>query len=266
MRKTAFLALAVTLAAGPALAGATPWQEIAPGAKARLISADRVEDGTLLAGLELDMPAGTRTYWRIPGETGIPPQLDFSGSTGLGDAVIDWPFPRTDRSSGYIDYVYSGPVVIPVRLRSRGADGTLIAAVSLGICSDICVPAQASFSLPVSLAKPDAAQGIRLDQAEAQVPIAWDGPEPAFGAVTATPDGIRLAAPHASIDPASLIADVGDPAILFETPQKSPDGDLWTLKLLGGASGAGLEGRTIRLTFMTPSGPYEVTRHVDASR
>jgi len=83
--------------------------------------------------------------------------------------------------------------------------------------------------------------------------------------VTATARGIELDGLDHSIDPSSLIVDVGDPAILFETPQKSPDGNLWTAKLLGGAATTGLEGRGIQLTFMTPSGPYTVDGRIAAS-
>ena len=46
---------------------------------------------TLLAGLQLDMPANTKTYWRVPGETGIPSEFDFSASVGLTSGTIDWP-------------------------------------------------------------------------------------------------------------------------------------------------------------------------------
>src|SRR3569833_2163593 len=99
--------LIVTLAASPALAGATAWQDIAPGVRARLISADTVTGGTTRAGLELDLPAGTHTYWRIPGETGIPAEFDFAGSTGLGAPVIDWPYPEIDHTGGYLGYIYT---------------------------------------------------------------------------------------------------------------------------------------------------------------
>ena len=256
--------LCLTLAATPALAAATPWQDLAPGVRARVISADTLSNGMTVAGLEIDMPKTTKTYWRVPGETGIPPQLDFSQSAGLSAPAIDWPYPEIDRSQGYLDYVYHGPLVVPIHLAAAGPVATLDLSIMLGVCSDMCIPAQAKFSLPISFARPDAGQSIRLDQAEAKTPIPWDKPAPAFGEVTATADGIAVANPDPSVDPNSLIADVGDPAILFETPQKSPDGTLWTLKLLGGAA-AGLEGRAVQLTFMTPAGPYAVSRQIAAA-
>jgi DsbC/DsbD-like thiol-disulfide interchange protein len=139
--------------------------------------------------------------------------------------------------------------------------------VTLGICSDICVPTTARFTLPLSFAAPDAAQSIRLDQAMAQTPILWDQPGRPFGTVEAGLDGsLHLLSPDPSIDPASVIADVGDPAILFETPQKSPDGAIWTLKPLGGAAKAELEGSSVQLTFETPNGPYAVTHVIAPSQ
>ena len=255
------LSLCVTLAAGPALAGATAWQEIAPGVKARLISSDSVSNGASLAGLELDMPGATNTYWRVPGESGIPTEFDFTGSTGITDPVVHWPFPQIADTGGYRDYIYRGPVVFPIALKTAGT-GTLKAAITLGICSDMCVPAHAEFSLPLNSAKSDPAQSIRIDQAEATTPIAWDRSGDPVAAVTASPGGLALSGLDPSIDPTSLIADVGDPSILFETPQKSPDGTLLTLKLLGGAAGTKLEGRDVQLTFMTPNGPYVVSRKI----
>jgi hypothetical protein len=84
--------------------------------------------------------------------------------------------------------------------------------------------------------------------------------------VTATADGIRVADPAPAVDPASIIADLGDPALLFDTPQKSPDGRSLTLKLLDEAGAKGLEGRSVQLTFMTAEGPYVVTRQIGAAQ
>ena len=257
--------LSVTLLATPAFAGATPWQDIAPGARARLISADAVKDGKLLAGLELDLPADTKTYWRIPGEAGIPTQFDFAGSTGISDSLVLWPYPEIDKTEGLTDYVYHGHTVLPIELTASGGEGQLEASVVLGVCSDICVPAQAKFSLPITTGAPDPEQSLRLDQAVALTPIAWDQPNPPFGAVTATSNGLAIASIDPAVDPRSLIADVGDPAILFAAPQKSPEGGTWLLKLLGGSAAPGLEGRTVQLTFRTAMGPYAVSQKIAAA-
>src|SRR3569623_814122 len=254
----------VTLATSPALAGATAWQDIAPGVRARLISADVVTAGKAVAGLELDLPRGTNIYWRIPGETGIPTEIDFAGSSAVGTPGIAWPYPEIYRVGEKLDYIYRGPLVLPIVLTPSAGSATLAVKATMGDCSDICVPAAVSLSLPMTFGKADPGQSIRLDQAQADVPIAWDKPDPPVRSVTATAQGVAVAGLDHSIAPSSVIADVGDPAILFETPQKSPDSDVWSLKLLGGVAATGLEGRGIQLTFKTPSGPYVFSAKIAA--
>ena len=172
--------LSLTLLAGPAHAGETPWQEVAPGVTLRLISSGQVKaDGTTLIGLEIDMPETTRTYWRVPGETGLPTELDFAGSTGIRSHRILWPYPIRHETADYLDYAYFGPTVLPVELTLEpGASGIELSAV-LGICSDICVPAQARFSLPLDDAAPDRPNGLRIRQALAMTPMEWTAdPQP----------------------------------------------------------------------------------------
>ena len=259
------LPLIFILLATPAVAGETVWQELAPGVRARLISSDVLKaDGTTLIGIELDMPENTKTYWRIPGETGIPAELDFAGSRGVAGHEVLWPYPTVDHVQGYLDYVYYGPTVLPVVLTvEKDASTSIELATTLGVCSDICVPAIATFSLPLTFAKADAGHGVRLNQAVALAPIPWDGPDSAVGEVTydtATP-GLRIPLADPAIDQNSLIADTGDPLVLFGTPQKSPDNHSVFLPLLGSAS-ADLGGQTVRITFMTDMGPYEIWRQV----
>jgi DsbC/DsbD-like thiol-disulfide interchange protein len=256
----------VTLAASPALAAATAWQDLAPGVRARLVSSDTIVDGKTLAGLELDMPPGTKTYWRIPGETGIPTEIDFSASSGVPSATILWPFPEIDRSQGYLDFVYHGQLVLPFELTLDGA-ATLSAAITMGICDEICVPASASFSLPLGTS-PDAAQSLRLRQAIATTPIPWDHASVPFVDVRLDSNGtaLLLIEPNPGIDPTRLIAEAGNPVRFFGTPQKSPQSAIWQLPLLGGADGTALVGQTVQLTFMTQTGPYSVTRDIQPAR
>lgn len=248
--------LVLMLLTAPVAAGETPWQDLAPGVNARLISSDVLSaDGTTMVGLELDMPGNTKTYWRIPGETGIAAGFAFTG--GVSGYTVFWPYPTIDTAQGYRDYVYFGPVVLPIALTVIGGAPVVDLAATLGVCSDICVPAAVNFSLPLNFAKADAGQEIRIHQAVLLAPIAWDGPDPAFRAVTGVATGIYLTLGDPSVDPDSLIADTGDPATLFGAPQKSPDGRSVFLPLQGGSTG--LEQQEIRITFMTATGPYETT-------
>jgi DsbC/DsbD-like thiol-disulfide interchange protein len=250
------------VASTPAVAGATPWQEVTPNVKLRLISSDsRTADGTTLVGLEVDMPANYRTYWRDPGESGIPTQLDIAGSTGVSAPRIEWPFPETEINAGLLDYVYRGPTVLPVRLRANGMAGELDAAVVMGVCSDVCVPVQAKFSLPLHFGAADPGQSIRLKEAEALVPIDWSDAQPAFGAVfyDSRARALRLTLASGKVEAGSVLALTSDPTVIFDAPQKSPDGRSLLLPLRGQPRGTEWTRDPVDLTFMTEEGPYRVS-------
>jgi DsbC/DsbD-like thiol-disulfide interchange protein len=264
MRLTCAL-LTLLAATGTAVAGASPWQDLAPGVRIRLLSDDvRQADGTTMLALELDMPATTRTYWRVPGEGGIPAEIDLAGSRGLGALDPVWPYPTVDHTAGYTDFVYFGPTVLPLTAHLDAAAVEVKAAVTLGVCSDICMPARAELSLPLDFARADPGQQLRIAQAVALAPIAWQGPGEGIGTVTldaaAGTLAVEVLAPD--IDPASVIADMGPDGMLFGAPQKSPESGVVALPLLGGGDVGGLVGQPVRLTFLTPAGAYETTRTI----
>ncbi|MGN6102812.1 MAG: protein-disulfide reductase DsbD domain-containing protein [Devosia sp.] len=268
--RTVIPSLAVALLfASPAFAAATPWQEVAPSTRLRLISSDVLDaDGTTLVGLDLDMPEGYKTYWRLPGETGIPTQFDTTGSTGVGAPALEWPFPVAEKVEGFLDYVYHGQTVLPVRLAVKGTSPMLEASVAMGVCSQVCVPIKAHFALPLSFAAADPAESIRLKQAESLVPIPWDRGDPPFEGVAFDPASaaLRLTVTDPHIDPGSIIASTADPTVIFDTPQKSPDGRSFLLPLRARDVGSKWAQSPVRLTFMTDKGSYEVSERVTLSK
>jgi DsbC/DsbD-like thiol-disulfide interchange protein len=263
MRALALLALTfVTL---PAIAGETPWQEIAPGVRLRMISSDVLKpDGTTTVALELDMPQSHNTYWRVPGESGIPTEIDTAGSSGVEDHEMLWPYPRIETNGGLTDFVYRGSTVLPVVLKLAGERADFTASVVMGVCSDICVPAMASFRLPLDFLKPDRGQGLRIAQAVALAPQHWSDPVPLLGAVTwdTAANALSVGLSDPRVDPLSVIADGSATGQLFGAPQKSPDGSAVLLPLLGGADQAALEGKPVSLTFMTEMGPFSLSTTV----
>lgn len=267
MRPPVLFLLSLLLAT-PAAAAATAWQELEPGTRVRLIASGVLRpDGTTLAGLELDMPETTKTYWRVPGESGIPAEFELAGSDGVSSHRVLWPYPQIDVVAGFTDFVYYGPTVLPLELAVSSDDPLLRVAVTLGVCSDICMPVVAEFELPLDFAAPDLGQDLRIAQAVALTPIVWTESHQPFGDVHFDEVAGALVVPldDPQIDPLSLIADAGPVDPLFGAPQKSPDGKLVRLPLLGDEGEGSLVGRTVRLTFMTPMGPYEVARRVAPS-
>lgn len=260
------LATSLALLAMPAHAGETAWQEVAPGVKLRLISAGQIKpDGTTLVGLEIDMPNTTKTYWRVPGDTGLPTELDPAGSIGVTGHEILWPYPTRQQTDAYLDYVYFGPTVLPLELVVDEAAPRLELSAVLGICSDICVPAQARFSLPLVDSAPDRPNGLRIRQALALTPMPWQGDPQPIGNVEWQRDANMLVVHLGddTVDPASLIASTESGQPLFGTPQKSPEANLVLIPVLGKADKMDLENRAVRLTFMTGMGAFEVERTVE---
>lgn len=261
----ALVLFALTLMTLPAMAGETPWQDIAPGVRLRMISSDVLKpDGTTVVALELDMPSSYNTYWRVPGESGIPTEIDTAGSSGISAQETLWPYPTIETKDGLTDFVYRGSTVLPVLLKLSGERADLTASVVMGVCSDICVPAMASFRLPLDFLKPDRGQGLRIAQAVALTPQRWTDPVPLLGAVTwdAAANALSVGLGDPRVDPLSVIADGSAAGQLFGAPQKSPDGSAVLLPLLGGADQAALEGKPVSLTFMTEMGPFSLSTTV----
>ena len=64
--------------------------------KVRLVSGTVTIDGkpSMIAGVQLRMEPGWKTYWRNPGDSGVPPSFDFKGSTNLKQAEVLYPAPH----------------------------------------------------------------------------------------------------------------------------------------------------------------------------
>ena len=249
------------LLASSAAATETDWVEVAPDVSIRIVSSDSVSDeGTVWMGLEVDMPADTKTYWRVPGESGIPLVIDTTGSQGVTGLEVAWPFPKRETSAGYLDHAFYGHVLIPFQVAVEGDAAVLAADITMGICSDICIPAMAEFELHLDLATPARANDLRIRQALANVPLLDEGTgllgEARFDAET---ERLMVEFEDAGFDPSSMIAEIVDTPLLFGEPEVGP-GEVLSFPLMGRAEPSELGNAQARFTFDTPEGPYEIVR------
>ncbi len=108
---------------------------------AKLLPGEVQPDGSRMAGLSMTLEPGWKTYWRYPGETGIPPQMDWSGSANIAEVEVLWPRPEIFMSFGYQTVGYSERVVFPLRITPT--DPTLPMDLRLegmiGVCKEVCV-------------------------------------------------------------------------------------------------------------------------------
>ena len=112
----------------------------------KLLKGWQAEDGSYQVALEFSLNDGWKTYWRTPGPAGLPPIFNWDGSDNVGEVRYDWPTPKIIDQSGMITLGYYDHFVLPIRITPE-ADGPVRMAMTLnfGVCSDICVPAQAVF-------------------------------------------------------------------------------------------------------------------------
>lgn len=266
MRQFLLSALVVLSFIAPLRAGETAWQEVAPGVSMRLVSTGEVAaDGRALIGLEIDMPESTKTYWRIPGETGIPTELDISGSQGVHTHRVLWPYPTVETRDGYVDYVYYGPVVLPVELTVEGPSAHLDLQALLGICSEICVPVTAAFSLSLDGGR-DPGNTLRLRQALALTPAEWTDAGSPLGEVRYDPDAKALSVELKGnqLNAASLIGAFADGTPLLGAAEPDPSGAHAILPVLDKVDPRTLAGRPLELVFRTDLGAFSIETIVAA--
>ncbi|TNF20991.1 MAG: hypothetical protein EP318_08955 [Rhodobacteraceae bacterium] len=117
-------------------------------ARAEFLPGWRQADGSHVAGLLITLQPGWKTYWRAPGEAGIPPRFDWAGSRNVRALRPVWPTPQVMDQNGMTSIGYPGDVVIPFEIRPENTSGDvrLEARMELGVCKDICVPASLSFA------------------------------------------------------------------------------------------------------------------------
>ena len=149
--------LALGLALLPLAPAVLPATAQAQGlSTAQLVQAElrpgwRTERGTHMAALHLRLADGWKTYWRIPGEAGIAPQMDWSQSQNVASVTPHWPRPVVFDQNGYRSIGYAGELVLPLEFTPQNADRpmALMAQVTIGICRDTCVPVDLTLSLPL---------------------------------------------------------------------------------------------------------------------
>jgi len=159
------------LAAAPAhAADASPWSEINEAAVRLIAGSAKPDAANLRAGVEIKLEPGWHTYWRYPGDSGVPPRVDFSGSQNLRSAKLHFPAPHlytdeTGNTLGYMDDVIFPVTVTPKQV---GKPVVLRMKIDYAICDKLCVPADGQAEL--TLSGGDSAEDAALKAAEARVP------------------------------------------------------------------------------------------------
>jgi len=196
--------------------------------QAQVLPGWTTERGTRMAALRLSLAPGWKTYWRAPGDAGIPPSFDWGGSANVAAVSIHWPTPDIFETAGMRSVGYAGDIVLPMEFRPSQSDAPMRvqARVDLGVCEDICVPASLTFEATLEgRGAPDAS--IRGALANQPMPGAYAGVRAVSCSFVPVPDGVQLTA---MIDMPSLgrevaVVEAGDPRVWVSEPAVSWHGD-----------------------------------------
>jgi DsbC/DsbD-like thiol-disulfide interchange protein len=251
--------LLLPLLAALALALPAAAQTADPVSSARLLPGWRMADGTHMAALELRLAPGWKTYWRAPGDVGIPPLFDWRNSHNLAGVEIRWPVPEPIQQGEYMAIGYHDMVVLPLHVLAKqaGRDVSLDGTVELGVCSDVCIPV--TLNLSADLPADATARDGRIAGALADRPLtaAEAGVRDVRCTVSPGQDGQLNLRAELRLPPAGgsemAIIETGDPNLWIAPPTLQRQGDhLIAETRLANANGRAfaLDRSKLRLTIL----------------
>ena len=154
----------------PAPAASSEWVRAEGGAVRLVTEPGAGSDGKLRAALEIRLEPGWKTYWRDPGESGIPPLIDVTFPEGPAQVEIGYPAPARF-NDGYSTWVgYDGPVSLALSIDMPAGGRKLSASVLVGICETICIPLQADLSLELGAGNTERVDANLVETAFAKLP------------------------------------------------------------------------------------------------
>lgn len=160
----------------------------------RLLAGFATDQGNRMAGLELALAPGWKTYWRAPGDAGIPPIFDWRGSKNVKAVRLHWPRPSVFHLNGMQSVGYHDALVLPLEVEPMdpAQPVALHLRVDLGVCKDICMPATLDLSADLTPVGGDAA--IRAALADQPINGSAAGLTDVHCSVEPIRDGLRVTA------------------------------------------------------------------------
>ncbi len=240
--------LAVPLLGEPAALAAQSEWNIGDFHRSRLLLVPG-EGTTLRGGLEISMEEGWHTYWRVPGDAGIPPQLDFSGSSNVANVAVSYPFPERYRDGSSLSLVYWDHVTLPLAVEpvNPNLPVRLTLNARFGVCDVICIPVKANLSVTLALQSgDDPSARIAIEQAQRRLPGTPQAGRFDVESVTRQGDTLEIAVRIPDADFIDLFAEGPQDWFLGQPSLVSREGAIahYRLPLAGMPEGETVSGRT----------------------
>lgn len=169
-------------------------QNLSDVVEARLLPGWRMENGRHMAALQLTLAPGWKTYWRAPGDAGIPPEFDWSGSANIRAAVTHWPTPGIFDQNGMRSVGYVGELTLPIEFAPAraGAPMTAQGQIVMGVCEEICIPVNLQVTAELPTGSGAGTGAIRAALADRPASAESAGVGRVVCSVEPIADGLRL--------------------------------------------------------------------------
>jgi DsbC/DsbD-like thiol-disulfide interchange protein len=219
----------------------------------------------LRAGVEVKLAPGWKTYWRYPGDSGVPPHFDFTRSRNVAAIEVAWPAPHRFTEAGGEVIGYKDGLILPLRVKPANAAEPVELDLKLdyAICEKLCVPVEATARLALQGGASDQDEALAAAEQRVPRPVALGEGSPAIIAVRR--EGERVVVDVAA--PADMTIDLfaegptPDWALPLPQPVPGPDDGIrrFAFALDGLPPGAIADGAALRLTLVSPKKAIEVT-------
>jgi DsbC/DsbD-like thiol-disulfide interchange protein len=173
------LPLALALALAPCGAASEPAGASDHVAVTLLAEDASIQPGEPFAvGLRMKTAPGWHTYWKNPGDAGLPLRIEWDLPAGFRAGEIEWPAPSRFATETLMSYGYTGEVLIPVTI-TPPADGLADSARIAGTfrwleCEEVCLQGQATLDLKLAVSSETPAPGPdapAFEAARARLPV-----------------------------------------------------------------------------------------------
>lgn len=113
-----------------------------------VITGWRQADGSHMAAVNIQLEKGWKTYWRVAGGGGIPPQFDWSASDNIASFDVQWPAPSVFHDYDQQTIGYKDALILPIVFHPKDASKPMriSGTIDFGVCDDVCVPVQSSLN------------------------------------------------------------------------------------------------------------------------
>lgn len=202
------------------------------------------------AGLLIELDGLWKTYWRVPGDAGIPPQLDWSGSQNAAAIDVSYPLPKRYRDAAGESVGYKNLVLFPIDVAPLDEAQPVRLRLDLffAVCDKICIPGKANPAVDLAPASADPAVAALIAEWRTRVPQPAGAAKPVIRATAASEAGkptllLELAEPFDDIFVESATT------AYFRKPEFSGDGRSARLLVDGLKDWTALKGQRLDLTL-----------------